>query len=342
VFDPVTGGDDAPVAIVDDGTSLYIVGYDESAGAGDWRWRVEKRSATDGALVSGFGTGGVYTSDPSTGDDRPTAVVHDGTALYVIGYDSVAGAGDTAWRIEKLSMSTGALDGTFGSTTGIVRLDPTTGGDDQALAAVTDGTNLYVVGFDSTAGATDTQWRIRVIDTTNGNPVTAFNTTGDRTWNPSGGADLATSVVHDGTHLYIAGTDSSPGGVGDVQWRCEKVQMSDGSTAVGFGGSGVIASNPSAGVDTCHVVLDGTRLLWGGSVDTTGTDGSWRLETRLLTDGSLDPAFMGTGVFTTNPSPNVDTLARVVPINATRFVWFGTDRTNGATDARWRIELRAR
>ena len=49
-----------------------FTGYDESPGAGNEQWRIEKRNLSDGALVVGFGTGGVVTNDPSTGSGTST------------------------------------------------------------------------------------------------------------------------------------------------------------------------------------------------------------------------------------------------------------------------------
>jgi hypothetical protein len=82
--DPSTGIDRAR-GIAIDSTAMYVVGYDYSPG--DYQWRIEKRSLTDGNLVSEFGVGGVVTSNPSTASDVAFSVAIDSTAMYVVGYD---------------------------------------------------------------------------------------------------------------------------------------------------------------------------------------------------------------------------------------------------------------
>src|SRR5574341_336224 len=85
-----SAGRDEPVAILHDGGDLYGVGFDESPGSGDTRWRIEKRAGTTGALVAAFATNGVYTINPSTGTDAPRAIAADpaGGFLFVAGYDT--------------------------------------------------------------------------------------------------------------------------------------------------------------------------------------------------------------------------------------------------------------
>ncbi len=87
-----------------DSSGLYVVGYEQTpVMAGDVQWRIEKRSLTNGLLIGPLGTGGVVTSNPSSGDDKATAVAVDSSGLYVVGYDqSPVIAGDVEWRVEKL------------------------------------------------------------------------------------------------------------------------------------------------------------------------------------------------------------------------------------------------
>jgi len=94
--DPSTGIDRAR-GIAIDSTAMYVVGYDYSPG--NDQWRIEKRSLTDGGLVTGFETGGVVTGNPSTGSDAAWGIAIDSTAMYVVGYDWSPYNGQ--WRIEK-------------------------------------------------------------------------------------------------------------------------------------------------------------------------------------------------------------------------------------------------
>ena len=116
-----SSGNDIANSVAVDGSGVYVVDTDNSPG--NWEWRIEKRSLTDGSLIAGFGTGGVVTENPSTNyNDEAMAVAVDSSGMYVVGYDSV-GPSDCEWRIEKRSLTTGSLIGTFGSG-GIITENP--------------------------------------------------------------------------------------------------------------------------------------------------------------------------------------------------------------------------
>ena len=101
-------------------------GCDESPGPGNCQWRIEKRNLSDGALVVGFGTGGVVTNNPSGRTDWAGFIAIDSTYMYVTGYDESPGAGNEQWRIEKRNLSDGALVVGFG-TGGVVTNNPSGG-----------------------------------------------------------------------------------------------------------------------------------------------------------------------------------------------------------------------
>jgi len=88
-----------------DGSYLYITGRDESQGASDDQWRIEKRDKTSGNLVGGFGTGGVVTINPSSSADTARSIIADDTYLYIAGYDKCLS--NARWRIEKRLKTTG-------------------------------------------------------------------------------------------------------------------------------------------------------------------------------------------------------------------------------------------
>lgn len=142
------------VAIAVDSTNLYVIGTDASPGGGDTQWRIDKRLLSTGALVSGFGTGGVVVSNPSGSADDPAAAVFDGSNLYIVGYDSTPG--DAQWRIEKRSTGDGSPVATFASG-GWVTINPSTSADAPSAITV-DSTSIYVVGYDRAPG--NEQWRI--------------------------------------------------------------------------------------------------------------------------------------------------------------------------------------
>ncbi len=115
---------------------MYVVGLDNSPGGTYYQGRIEKRNLSDGQLVTGFGTGGVVTSDTGLGN----AIAIDSTYMYVAGFD-----------IKKRSLADGSLVTGFG-TGGVFTF--ITLGNTIAI----DSTYIYVVGRDNSTG--NAQWRI--------------------------------------------------------------------------------------------------------------------------------------------------------------------------------------
>jgi uncharacterized delta-60 repeat protein len=319
---------DGAVAIAIDSTAMYVVGYDSSPGNN--QWRIEKRSLTDGSLVLGFGTGGVVTSNSSTGHDTPRAIAIDSTAMYVVGSDY--SPGNWQWRIEKRSLTDGSLVPGFG-TGGIVTSNPGTLIDD-AYAIAIDSTAMYVVGGDSSPG--NYQWRIEKRSLTDGSLVPGFGTGGVVTGNPSTGNDAAYAIAIDTTAMYVVGWDYSPG---NYQWRIEKRTLTDGSLVSGFGTGGVVTVNPSTGSDAAQgIAIDFTAMYVVGCDYSSGNE-QWRIEKRSLTDGSLVPGFGTGGIATNNPSTGSD-LAYSIAIDSTAMYVVGWDESPG--NSQWRIEKRVK
>ncbi len=334
--DPSSGPDEV-TAHTNDGFYMFVVGFAETPGVGDKAWRIEKRSLTTGALDSGFGTSGVVTSNPSTGMDAPTAVIHDGTFLYVAGFDSVSG--DRRWRIEKRRMLDGAFDTGFGAS-GVITTNPSTARDEVSSLAA-DTSTFYVVGFDETSGAGDRQWRVERRNFNDGSLVASFGTAGTLVSNPSVGSDAPLTVLSDGVILYVGGSDSMQG---DLQWRVEARRLSDGSYDTGFGMGGVLTTNPSSGSDeVTTLAFSSTSLLIAGSDESSGPgDVRWRIEKRSQTSGAIDTAFASGGVLTINPSSGIDIPLRLVAGTGFFYV-LGFDQSPGPLvgDSQWRIELRS-
>ena len=213
--------DDTARGIAIDSAAMYVIGWDENSGLTDQEWRIEKRSLTDGSLVQGFGTGGVVTSNPSTGDDAARAIAIDSTAMYVVGDEGPGYYGDWAWRIEKRSLTDGSLVQEFG-TGGVVTRNYSAG-DDAAVAVTIDSTAMYVVGIDSAVPGPgpsgDAKWRIEKRGLIDGSLVEEFGTGGVVTSNPSAGFDAPSSITIDSATMYVVGVDNSPG---NLQWRIEK------------------------------------------------------------------------------------------------------------------------
>jgi hypothetical protein len=197
---------DYAYAIAIDSSAMYVVGYDRSPGYGNTQWRIEKRSLTNGSLVTAFGTNGVITSNPSAYGDYANDIAIDSSGMYVVGYDHSPSNVSFQWRIEKRSLADGSLVTAFG-TNGVITSNP----NSIAEAIAIDSTYMYVAGYQG-------QWRIEKRGLTDGSLVTAFGTNGVVTSNPN---DEANAIAIDSSAMYVVGYDSSPGS-SNYQWRIEK------------------------------------------------------------------------------------------------------------------------
>jgi uncharacterized delta-60 repeat protein len=325
--------DDSALVITIDSTHLYVGGYDEVMGSGDWQWRIEKRYLDDGSLDPTFGTAGAVTSNPSRDWDDCYGVEVDGTSIYAIGIDESPAPGDWQWRIEKRSIQDGTLDPQFGSG-GIVTTNPSPG-DDGAWSILNDGTHLYIGGWDESPGSW--QWRIEKRDAGDGSLDPGFGAGGIITSDPSSGSDECYALVADGTFLYAAGSDSVPGGI-DSEWRLEKRRLTDGTLDVTFGLSGIVSVNPGIyGDHATDLALDVSFIYIIGYDEEPGLgDKQWRIEKRLAADGSLDPCF---GSIPSNPSPGFDSPS-AIGVGDTYIHIVGSDMSASPGDTGHRIEKR--
>jgi hypothetical protein len=290
-----------------------------------------------GALVPGFGAGGVVTSDPSKGYEVALGIAIDSTAMYVIGCDY--SPGNYQWRIEKRSLTDGSLLPGFG-TGGVVTSNPGTG-HDVARSIAIDSTAMYVVGDDGNFGIT--QWRIGRIEKrslTDGSLVPGFGTSGVVTSNHSAGYDVAHGIAIDSTAMYVIGCDSGcDSDPGNEQWRIEKRSLADGSLVPGFGAGGVVTSDPSTDPDGAFGIVIDSAAMYVVGYDYSPGSLQWRIEKRSLTDGSLLPGFGTGGVVTGNPSTSTD-VAHGIAIDSTAMYVVGDDSSPG--NSQWRIEKRVK
>jgi hypothetical protein len=317
------------LGIAIDSTAMYVVGFDESPG--DPQWRIEKRTLADGSLVSGFGTDGVVTSNPTTGYDIAYSIAIDSDAMYVVGFDYSPGS-NCQWRIEKRSLADGSLVSGFG-TDGVVTSNPSTGRD-VAQGIAIDSTAMYVVGFDESPEFEYAQWRIEKRSLTDGSLVPEFGTGGVVTSNSGVGIGEAWDIVIDSTAMYVVGEDWSPG---NAQWQIEKRSLTDGSLIPGFGTGGVVTSDPSTGRDVANsIAIDSTAMYVVGRDESPGND-QWRIEKRSLTDGSPVPGFGAGGIVTSDPSTSWD-QAQGIAIDSNAMYVIGLDHSPG--NEQWRIEKR--
>jgi hypothetical protein len=333
---------------VAENTTSFVVPSGVLAGGTTYYWRVIAMNSggstiprnapwiftawSTGPLVPEFGTGGVVTSNPSTGGDSANGIAIDSTAMYVVGHDR--SPGNPQWRIEKRSLTDGSLVPEFGAG-GVVSSDPSTSWD-VARAIAIDSTAMYVVGYDRSPG--NPQWRIEKRSLTDGSLVPGFGAAGVITSNPSAGSDVARGIAIDSTAMYVVGSDGSPG-EWDLQWRVEKRSLTDGSLVSEFGTGGVVTSNNSTGHHPPQdIAIDSTAMY------VVGSDNSlwWRIEKRSLTDGSLIPGFGTGGVVISNPSDLYDEAYDIAIDSAAMYV-VGIYSTMGyySYHNEWRVEKRS-
>ena len=180
-----------------DGSGVYIVGFDSYSGGG--RWRIEKRSLTDGSVIW------TQASNPSANMDRASDVAVDGTGVYIVGYDYYLGNG--RWRIEKRSLTDGSVIWTQAS-------NPSAGSDMTTGVAV-DGSGVYIVGYDYYLGDSNPRWRIEKRSLMYGTNIW------NKTSNPSAFYDWASGVAVDSSGVYTVGSDDYLG-IYNHRWRMEK------------------------------------------------------------------------------------------------------------------------
>lgn len=311
-------GFEAVNGVAVDGAGIYLIGLDVFPGNAEWR--IEKRSPGDGSVMW------TQVENPSTGPDVPYAIAVDGTGIYIAGYDAIPG--DIEWKVEKRSLTTGALIWTQTE-------NPSTGYD-IAKAVAVDASGLYVAGYDQFPG--DFEWHIEKRSLTTGALMTTFGTAGVIQENPSPRNESPTSVAVDATGLYVSGNDQIPS---NYELRIEKRSPTTGAFVTAFGIGGVVTENLSSGDDGASAVaVDGTGVYVVGFDQFPGpNDYEWFIEKHNLSDGSLISSFGSSGVVQENLSSG-DDEALSVAVDGTG-IYVGGYQTLVAGDDEWRVEKRA-
>lgn len=308
---------------------LYLIGYESIYQMIDARWRIEKRLASDGALVTDFGDSGFVVSEQPHGFKRPQAIALDAEYLYVAGNEDVFPDPNSKYpfhyqsRIEKRKLTDGTLVPDFG-TAGAVLGDPNVFNAVVPAGAriAMDSEFMYVSSAIHKAAVYDTEWRIEKRRLSDGSLYREFGDDGFVRSDPSPGFDDAHGIAIDERYMYVVGHDMSSGSTIDHQWHLEKRKLSDGSFVRGFGEKGILTKNPSNGVDWARAIVIDHRKpgLWEriltldpfwkrramyvvGKDEAPGAgDQQWRIEKRRLSDGSYVRAFGNCGVISINPS----------------------------------------
>ena len=182
------------------------------------------------------------------------------------------------WRIEKRSLTSGALITTFG-TNGFIT--ESYGGNDQAWGVAVDATGMYVVGYDDYPG-THAEMRIEKRSLTTGDFITTFGTNGAISEDFPSGTSVAGKVAVDATGIYIAGYDQNTVG-NKNEWRVEKRNLTTGDIIWGK------SEHISSGSDSANdVAVDSSGVYYVGvDQNTVGNVYEMRVEKRNLTTGDI-------------------------------------------------------
>ncbi len=258
-FDPQSGNPDVPLAINLDASGIFICGYYIAHPCCfTTGWRIEKRNATTGALMTAFNGSGAITYNIGDQYSNETAydLVSDGTRLYVVGQEPGNG---NRWRMICYNATTGAQVWS--------QLSDPSSGSDIARAVAVDASGVYIGGSDNTPG--NEQWRIEKRNLTTGALIAAFGGSGAVVSNPTSSIDQLNDIAVDATGIYAVGYDNVPG---NAEWRIEKRDLTTGALITTFGTNGVVTINPTTGFEVAHGVS-----VYNGRLHVVGTGSNgWR------------------------------------------------------------------
>ena len=252
-----------PKAIHVDGSYIYMTGTEASnTGAqSSQQIRVEKRSISSGAYDTGFDTDGYLNSNPNTGEaDRGIDIDIDGSNMYLAQMQGTSG--DYRWRVEKRALSSGALDGTFGSASGAVSYN-FSGADDESTSIKVDANGIYVAGYD---GAPTSSWRMAKLNLSTGALDTGFQNDGYARSTYNGDSTIKTVAI-DGSYIYTSGFSDYDV---DGAWMWEKRDISDGDLVTSSFGADNCSG--SRNIDTTSATTDSWRLLSENETSSLGHD----------------------------------------------------------------------
>jgi hypothetical protein len=245
-------GDDA-MGVATDDSGVYVVGLDAILGSNNGQWRVEKRNKIDGSVIWS------RTLNLSIYSEIAWGVAVDGTGVYVVGEDYVAGLGQ--WHMEKRSLVDGSLIWT--------QVNNFSNNREIAHKIKTDSTGVYIAGYDASVDIS--RWRIQKRNLSTGALIW------DQVSNPGAGGDQAKDIAIDSTGIYVVGTDSGAG----WQMRIEKRNLSTGALIWSQ------VSNPTVAYEyATGVAVDSTGVYVAG-YDTSTSNNFWRAEKRNLSTGAL-------------------------------------------------------
>lgn len=321
-----SSGNDQINAIRVDSSYIYVAGYDTSAG--NTQYRVEKRDITTGALDSGFGTSGVYTSNPGSGADQVADIDIDSTYIYIAGTRSTNVA-----RYEKIAISDASLDTGFDSD-GILESAPASSQLTPSQIRV-DGSSIYMIGTQANAlgQVSSRQGRIEKRDIATGAYDGTFgSSTGFvNSNNSASGDDSGIAIDIDASYIYanVFTTNSNP------QWNIEKRDISTGNLeTTSFDTDGQMQINPSSGFGELptDIKVDGSYIYATGLAE--APNNYFYLAKIDITTGAVVSGFGNSGVV--NGKFLTDNIAYGIALDGSKV--YATGYTSNGTDGAWMTE----
>ena len=258
-FSPPNGnGFDATVAaLATAGTSLYVGGaFTAYKGVANSANGIAKLDLTTGALDTTFSPAN------SNGFNNGVGALHvSGGSLYVGGaFSSYKGVANSANRLAKLDLTTGAIDTTFSP------VGPTANGfgavnnPPAVLALATSGGALYVGGdFTAYKGVASSANRLAKLDLVTGAIDTTFSPVGP-TANGFDGQVSALGVS--GTSLLVGGNFTSYRGAAGSAHAFAKLALVSGAQDATFVPAGNTVNGFERGVNA--IAVSGTTTWVGG------------------------------------------------------------------------------
>lgn len=324
-----SSGDDQINAIRVDGSYIYVAGYDNSAG--NTQYRVEKRDISTGALDSGFGSSGVYTSNPGSGADQIVDIDIDSTYIYIAGTRSTNVA-----RYEKIAISNASLDTGFDGD-GILESAPASSQLSPSQIRV-DGSNVYMIGTQANSlGQTSSrQGRIEKRSKTSGAYDGTFGSgTGFvNSNNAATGDDTGVAIDIDSGYIYanVFTTNNNP------MWVIEKRSISTGALDTTFNSGGTVPGqqlvNPSSGFGELptDIKVDGSYIYATGLAE--APNNYFYLAKIDISTGALASGFGNSGVI--NGKFQTDNIAYGIALDGSKV--YTTGYASNGTDGAWMTE----
>ena len=202
----------------------------------------------------------------STKSDSANGVAVDGSGVYVVGYDHNGAGSNAEWRIEKRSLTTGALIWAVSEHISTYY--------DLAHGVGVDASGVYVAGYDGNGAGSTEEWRIEKRNLTTGTLIWGFSE------HISSSHDYAYNVAIDGSGVYVVGYDHNGAG-SNAEWRIEKRNLTTGTLIWG------VSEHISSDYDYSNDIAVDVSGVYVVGRDQVPGNGEWRVEKRNLTTGVI-------------------------------------------------------